>query len=132
MARPLDPDPQQIEKWRRQERVNRRLVAAVIVLVAVGAVAGLTWLAVNALKPPPLLTPSELRDEVAKWKGRTVRVKGEVKLVDRNQIRLTDPKVSILCTFDKPVSGLGNGDTVTVQGKVGHNFGLLNCQLIGE
>jgi hypothetical protein len=130
MIRPIDPDPQQMEKWRRQERVNRFLVATVIALVTVGALAGLTWLAVTLFQPPPLLTPTGLRDEFATWKGRTVRVRGDVKLVDANRIRLTDDKSSILCNFDEPIPELKDGNTVTVQGKVGRNFGLLNCAVI--
>jgi hypothetical protein len=132
MVRPIDPDPGQMEKWHRQERVNRFLVAAVIVLVAVGAVAGAAWLTVRLLRPPPLLTPSGLKEEFATWKGRTVRVHGEVKVVDRSQIRLTDQRISLLCTFDEPVTGLVDGDTATVQGKVGRNFGLLNCAVIED
>jgi hypothetical protein len=127
-----DQEQQQLEKWRKQQRVNRLVIGAVVGFLSLSVLVGITLLLVHVLRPPPTYTPSTFHTEFQGRQGQTVRITGQVKWIDGSRIRLTDGKASIFCEFPQIVSDLSVGDTVTVQGKVDSSAALARCRVVSE
>jgi hypothetical protein len=125
-----EQEQRQIDKWRKQQHVNRIVIGVVIGFLSLVALAGITVVLVNVFRPPHTFTPSSfIAASVAQ--GRTVRITGEVKWIDGSRLRLTDGKKSIYCEFSQTVSDLALGDTITVQGKV-DSPAIIHCQIVPE
>jgi hypothetical protein len=123
----------QLEKWRKQERANKVIVACAFGLISVLAVAGVTALLVYLFSPAPTLTPTTLLREFKAREGRVVRVEGRAQLTVAGQLRVTDDLgASIPCQFPEPVQGVNDGDPVTVQGRVSLSVGLKDCRLVQD
>jgi hypothetical protein len=122
----------QLEKWRRQERLNKVVVRSVIGLIIGLALVGITLFLVNVTRRVPAFTPLELLKEGRSWDGYTVRVTGQVKWIQGIQARVGDDDSgkSILCTFIEEPFGLREGVTITVQGTWSLAHSLTDCKLI--
>ena len=122
----------QLAKYRSQQRVNRIIINTALVILGLIVLSGVTVFAVNQFRPTPTLTPSEFQDEFQSLRGRTVKIKGRVKLFaqDAYQIRLVDDKnVSILCRLLESTD-LKDGQEVTVRGQVAPAGGLMDCEIV--
>jgi hypothetical protein len=119
----------QLAKYRSQQRVNRIIINTALVILGLIVLSGVTVFAVNQFRPTPTLTPSEFQKEFSNLRGRTVKIKGRVKLFaqDAYLIRLVDDKnVSILCRLLESTD-LKDGQEITVKGQVGPTGGLMDC-----
>jgi hypothetical protein len=120
----------QIEKWRRQERVNQILIRCVLWTISLAAVVGVTILLVKLLRPPPTLTPTAFVEEYESLQGRTVRITGRVKWIQGARLRITDDRTSLLCEFSRTIADVSEGEWITVQGRAGSSSGITKCKVM--
>ena len=120
----------QLEKWRRQERINQILIRGVLWFIVVAAVVGITLLLVKIFRPTPTFTPTAFLEEVESVQGRTVRITGRVKWILGARLRITDGRTSVLCEFSRAIADVSEGEWITVQGQAGSSSGITNCKVV--